>query len=76
MKSNFQRGQSKVWWGNYNHPCYENEYDYSSIEREICLRMQKSEAETPKTPEKKLSTGWINRQGSPSSHKSQVRITI
>jgi hypothetical protein len=66
-RNNFQRSQSKVWWGNQFMERQQHTFDYSSLDHEIATVAQ---PQTPasRTPEKQ---DWLNRQGSPSSHKSQ-----
>jgi hypothetical protein len=68
-KTSFQRSQSKVWWGN-NYLEKQHSFDYSSLDHEIVSVAQPQSPVNHQTPDKQ-STSWLNRQGSPSSHKSQ-----
>lgn len=68
----FRRAQSKVFYGNSTESPYQS--IYSSIDREIAKTRHSTlgtfheEAETSANNE-----SYNSRQGSPSSHKSQVR---
>jgi len=67
--TNFRRTQSKVWWSN---DFSERPY-YDDVAMTIATSgIELTTTVTPKTPEMQQNASWINRQGSPSSHKSQV----
>lgn len=74
--SHFRRAQSKVWFGNEPENAYQSVYQsiYSSIDRE----MSKTYKAPPYSINSSITsstgnTSWSSRQGSPQSHKSQVK---
>ena len=71
-RSNFQRGQSKVWFGNVENNLYGGYYYPQFKPRLSAYQNVEEEEELQRTPEKRVPNSWSNRQGSPASHKSQV----
>lgn len=75
----FRRAQSKVFYGNSLETPYQS--IYSSIDREIAKTRQtivtqgsfREERSDTSTNSNRNDDSWNSRQGSPSSHKSQVR---
>ena len=77
--SHFRRAQSKVWFGSEPESNYQTVYQsiYSSIDREI----SKTYRPGPLSADSSMNssngnTSWSSRQGSPSSHKSQVSFMV
>lgn len=78
----FRRAQSKVFYGNSLETPYQS--IYSSIDREIAKTRQttvnqgsfREERSDNSANSSRNDESWSSRQGSPSSHKSQVGVVF